>query len=322
MILRTLRRPFEYALARLSLFIIPRLSRKSVLALSRLLGTLALWGMRHQGRTAMANLALVFPESTNETKKKLLRASLQNFTLAILDTFWLARDTKARIANLVTLDPSFREKILVPGAQVCITAHLGNWEVLGLAVSQQGYPLTSVAAPLKNPQVDKLFNGLRHMAGQRAISKQGALRHLLTTLRDGGKIALVLDQNVKPVHGGIFVNFFGIKAPFSAAAAQLALRTKAPILIGACIPDAAGFYFTPPVIAIEMGHLPADEAAAVQTLTQRIALGLEQMIRAHPECWLWTYKRWKIRPLEEDPARYPFYTRAIRPEDQHIVAQR
>lgn len=313
---RILRRPFEYLVARMALFVIPRMSRTSVLKLARSMGTLGYWIMRRERQIGMANLAMALPEATPPEHRRILRTSVQTFALSMLDTFWLARDTKRRLEQLVIFDPEFRAQVLVPGAQVCITGHLGNWEVLGLAVSHQGYSLASVAAPLKNPWVDTLFNGLRHMAGQRTIPKKGALRHLITALKEGGKIALVMDQNVKPVNGGIFVDFFGRKATFSAAAAQLALRTHVPILIGACVPNAQGIYHLPAVLTVNLQNLPTDEKEAVLLITQRIACGLEALIRAYPECWLWTYKRWKIRPDSEDPVRYPFYTRPLRAADK------
>jgi hypothetical protein len=71
----------------------------------------------------------------------------------------------------------------------------------------------------------------------------------------------------------------------------------------------------PPVQLIGQDGLPAREEEAVLELTQRIAHALETLIRQHPTYWLWTYKRWKIRPDGEDPGRYPFYTRALRPGD-------
>lgn len=313
--LRTLRMPFEYALARLALAVIPRLSRPRVLALSRRLGRLSYHLSARQKRVAMANLALAFPEKTPAQHRDILMQSLQSFALAMLDTFWLARDTQDRIRALVRFDPEFERTILKPCAQICITAHLGNWEVLGLSVSQRGYPLASVAAPIKNRWVDDLFNNLRHLTGQRTIPKQGALRALIKTLRGGGKIALVLDQNIKPAQGGLFVEFFGRQAPFSAAAAQLSLRTGAPALIGGCIADEYGQYITLPVQPVSNDGLPATENEAVLELTQRIARGLENLIRRYPSYWLWTYKRWKIMPDGEDPARYPFYTRCLRPGD-------
>ena len=313
--LRTLRRPFEYAGARLALAVLPRLQRASILRIARCLGHLAYWMSAHQRRIALANLQLAFPEQTKAQHKATLVKSLQSFSLVMLDIFWLARDTNARIKAMVRFDPEFERTILKPGAQICITAHMGNWEVLGLSVSQRGYPLASVAAPIKNPWVDELFNELRAITGQRPIPKPGALRALIKTLRQGDKIALVLDQNVKPVHGGVFVDFFGRKAPFSAAAAQLSRRTGAPLLVGTCLADDQGIYHTPPVQLIGQDGLPAREEEAVLELTQRIAHALETLIRQHPSYWLWTYKRWKIRPEGEDPSRYPFYTRALRPGD-------
>lgn len=313
--LRTLRIPFEYALARIALAVLPRLSRPRILSLARVLGRLSYRFSNHQRRIGLANLALVFPEQSIAHHQAILIKSLQSFALAMLDTFWLARDTQSRIRDLVRFDPDFERTILNPGAQICITAHLGNWEVLGLSVSQRGYPLASVAAPIKNPWVDMLFNNLRHLTGQRTVPKQGALRALIKTLRSGDKIALVLDQNIKPAHGGLFVDFFGRKAPFSAAAAQLSLRTGAPALIGACIADEQGHYTTLPVQSISNDGLPASDTEAVLELTQRIAHGLENLIRQNPAYWLWTYKRWKMMPPGEDPARYPFYTRPVRPGD-------
>ena len=38
------------------------------------------------------------------------------------------------------------------------------------------------------------------------------------------------------------------------------------------------------------------------------------MIRTHPECWVWLYKRWKhVRPGDARD-RYPFYTSELRPD--------
>lgn len=313
--LRTLRLPFEYALARIALWVVPRLPRRTVLRWANLLGRLAFRGIGRQRRVARANLALALPGLSNQQQDALLVKSLQGFALAMLDTFWLARDTAKRIPALVSYDESFARTIFQPGAQICLTAHMGNWEVLGLSVSLRGFPLTSVTAPLKNPWVDHLFNQLRNLTGQHTVPKQGAVRALLKTLRSGGKIALVMDQNTKPVHGGVFVDFFGCKAPFSSAAARLALRTGAPIYLGTCLADDQGGYHCPPVQMVDKTGLSGDESTAILELTQRIARGLEDMIRRYPQAWLWTYKRWKIRPDGEDPGRYPYYTRAIRPGD-------
>lgn len=304
----------EYVLARAALAVLPRLSRRSILRLARILGLLAYCGSRHLRRVSLANLKVVLPERTQAERRRISRRSFTTFALVMLDTFWLARHTRERIADLVEFDPAFAP-VLAPGPLVCISAHLGNWEVLGMSIAHRGRSLASVVAPLKNPRVDPLFNELRHETGQMMVPRQGAVRHLLKALRQGHKIALLLDQNTKPVEGGLFVDFFGLKAPVSSAAALLALRTGVPIVIGICLPTADGRYRAPPLLHVDTGGLPQEQDQAIRALTQRIADGTARLVREHPEHWLSAYKRWKIRPEGEDAARYPFYTRPVRPAD-------
>ena len=304
----------EYVLARLTLAIVPRLSRRMILRLARVLGWLSYATSRHLRRVALANLAIVAPDRSDVARRRLARQSFTTFALVMLDTFWLARHTRERINALVEFDPSF-SFILEPRPVVCLSAHLGNWEVLGLAIACRGQSLTSVVAPLKNERVDPLFNDLRNATGQVMVQRQGAVRHLLKALRQGHKIALLLDQNTKPVEGGVFVDFFGLKVPVSSAPALLALRTGAPVIIGVCLPTEAGHYRTHPLLHVDTAGLPADQEDAVRTLTQRIADGTAHLVRTYPEYWLSSYKRWKIRPDGEPADRYPFYTRAARPAD-------
>lgn len=309
-----MRRGGEVLLARAALAILPRLPRRAILALARSLGTLAYAGGLHSRRVGMANLAVALPDRSVAERRHLLRTSYQTFAMAMLDVFWLARHTDERLRDLVRFDPSY-EILFRPGAVICVSAHMGNWEALGMAVTQHGYPLVSVVAPLKNRDVDPLFNELRHLTGQTMVPKQGAVRHLLKHLRQGGKIALLLDQNTKPVDGGVFVEFFGLKAPVSSAPALLALRTGAQIVVGVCHPTPDGAYEAPALLHIDRSGLPEDHQAAVEMLTQRIADALQRRVADYPAHWLWSYKRWKIRPDGEPTSRYPFYTRAIRPGD-------
>ncbi|MFI5403914.1 MAG: hypothetical protein ACHQ1G_13330, partial [Planctomycetota bacterium] len=50
-----------------------------------------------------------------------------------------------------------------------------------------------------------------------------------------------------------------------------------------------------------------DPEAEVKRLTQELSRALERKVRAHPEAWMWGYKRWKWRPSEM-PGAYPSYS--------------
>lgn len=313
---RRFRAEIELRLARLALSIVPLFSHASLYRLARILGGAAFFfGGSRNRRVAEANLALIFPEMNPVERRRILRKSFETFARSMLDVFWLSRQPSTRLPAIVQLHASY-DAILKPGPMICITAHMGNWEVLGMAISQRsGQPLTSVAAAIKNRRVDELFNTLRQVTGQHVVPRKGAVRSLLKALREGSKIALVLDQNTKPAEGGIFVDFLGRAAPVSSAAAMLALRTNAPVVVGVLLPDGKGRYATPPLIHVPTDKLPDNPEEAIQALTQRISDVLSQQIRAYPEYWVWSYKRWKIRPSGESAERYPYYSRPLRATD-------
>lgn len=311
--LKKTRRRIEAGLVRLALRWIPGWSRATVCRVARLLGALGYVLPLPVKRVAHANLKLALGSSYDaQARRRILRTAYETFALVLLDIFWFTRDTAERITEWVVFDPDLATQLFQKRAHVCVTAHLGNWELLGHAVSVQGYPLHSVAAPLINPAVEPYFARTRQVSGQVIIPQTGAIRRLLRILKDDGKIGLLLDQNTKLTEGGRFVDFFGLPAPMSEAGASLAIQTQSEILFGFCIPERTGRYHvhTAPRIdpcAAEWTTLTKPEQ--ISAITQRIARHIEQAIRAHPHAWCWMYKRWKYFPSDRGPTDYPFYAK-------------
>lgn len=313
--LKFIRKNIEIVLTHAACWLIAPLPRRAVLALAHVIGTL---GYHCSGRlkaVGRANLDLVFGDGMPPQEKlRILKASSRTFALVTLDVAWFSRNTAARVNAFTAFE---REPAEVIGGKpyICITGHFGNWEVLGLAAALRGYPLASVATPLKNPVVDQLFRRQREATGQVILDRAGAVRSMLRTLKNGGRVALLLDQNTQINEGGVFVDFFGVPATVSAAGASLAYRTGTGIAFGFSIPDANGRYHIhiPPAIMPPPYHKEnADQA--VLDLTQQITRVYEDMIRAHPECWLWMYKRWKHVKPGDAREHYPFYTSELRPD--------
>jgi len=295
----------EACLVGLALLIIPPLPRPVVVRLSRWLGALGFRLSRRDRRLALANLDVAFGDRLSDAEKTAIaRESFRTFALVVLDLFWFQMFSRARLARWVAFDASM-DAYFPPGPTVAVTAHFGNWEVMGLATAARGAPPVSVAAPLNNPVVGRLLTRGRRGTGQAVVGKHGAVRALLRALRGGGKVALLIDQNTLPAEGGRFVEFFGLPVPMSAAAARLSRHTQSDILPAFCVPDEGGGYRAcalPP-------YRPAgnDEREA----TQRLAALLEDVIRADPGHWLWMYKRWKYVPPDGVRERYPFYAQPV-----------
>jgi lauroyl/myristoyl acyltransferase len=229
----------------------------------------------------------------------------------LLDLFWFGWRTHRRVGAHVSFDPSF-DHYFKTAPLVAITAHLGNWEVMGLAAARHGEPAFSVAAPLDNRFVDRMLTRLREETGQQIAEQGGAVRTLLKALKHGGRTALLLDQNTLPRDGGVFVTLFGRPVPISKTAAGLASHSGAPIVFTYCVADEKGHYRAYALPPMKASGKRGDEIE----ITQAIAGMLESVITKHPDQWLWMYKRWKYIPDGESPEQYPFYARRLRTEQK------
>jgi KDO2-lipid IV(A) lauroyltransferase len=173
---------------------------------------------------------------------------------------------------------------------IVVLAHLGNWEIAGLAAARRGYPLVSVAQPMKNPYVERFMARARRTTGQRIVSKRGALRGLVDALRRREVVILLCDQRWRH---GIAVPFFGRPAATVTTPALLSLRFGAPI-----VPLEVYRAPRPPIHRVRCGE-PLDPECyrhapdPVRAMTEEITRRIEDAIRRHPEQWMWMHNRWR-----------------------------
>jgi len=161
--------------------------------------------------------------------------------------------------------------------------HIGSWEWGGAWLALQGYPMTSVAEPLKPPAMYDWFVSQREAIGLTIVPLGAdASRVLLRTLRAGKLVGLLCDRDV--AGSGIEVEFFGERTTMPAGPAMLALRTGA-VLLPTAVYSGPGLQHTAvimaPVHAERTGGLRQD----VARVTQLIADDLEHLIRRAPQQW-------------------------------------
>lgn len=194
---------------------------------------------------------------------------------------------------------------------ILLSAHFGNWELLGIVCSTLGYRFLPVARPLDNPWLNRLINRIRGRFGGEVVSKkaESAPRDMIQALRRGNLVGILLDQNVA-ADDGVFVNFFDRPACTSKGLALLARRTGAavvPVFIVRETLDRHRILLQPPLELAATGDLHADVAVN----TARCTAAIERMVRVHPEQWLWLHRRWKTQPpvaagsAERSPALQP-----------------
>jgi KDO2-lipid IV(A) lauroyltransferase len=298
---RERRHGLEAALASAAAAVVRRLPRALVLALGRGLGRV--WGTldaRHL-KIAADNLRHAFPEWDERRVLATARGVYAHFGSVILDLLWMAGRPAEELLALADLEgiEHLQNARAAGRGVVSPSGHLGNWEVQAVASVPRVGNVAMIARPLDNPELDLRLNALRTSTGNTVIYKQKALAQVIQTIRTGGIVAILIDQNMQ-AKDGIFVRFFGRPACTTTVAAALALKTGCAIVPVRCLLQKNGRYrmvYGPPVEWPRTGRKEEDVAALTQHLTSII----EGWVRETPEQWLWLHRRWKTRPSPETP---------------------
>lgn len=173
---------------------------------------------------------------------------------------------------------------------ILVTAHFGNWELMGAMLGAYGLPVTVIARDSQERLTASLINRARESHGTVVLERDDA-RSMLRALRANRILGILPDQHA--ADNSIIVDFLGRPAATAVGVATLAARTGAPVVPGFCVrrPD-GGFdaIFYPPLDLVHSGDREADVRANTILVNQVIAA----QIRAHPEQWLWLHRRWKV----------------------------
>jgi Kdo2-lipid IVA lauroyltransferase/acyltransferase len=292
-----MRQRLEYALAWLLIKSIGALPRP----LARAVGILLAWKVYllhvRLRRVGKKNLAMALPEKSRRERGRILRGVFTGFGRQVAEVCLFPKYTREN-ANKVVVYDGFEnfERALARGKGVLfLTAHLGGWELSAFYHSLQGHPLHVVMRPLDNVYLDRLTRQYRTMHGNSMVDKDDFVRGLLSAMKAGEMVGLLMDTNMTPPQG-VFVDFFGIPACTASGLARIALRTDAAVVPGFTIWDPVlrkyRLRFDPALKLIRTGDDEADAVANTQQFTKVI----EDYVRRYPDQWLWVHRRWKTRP--------------------------
>lgn len=247
-------------------------------------------------RVVDTHLALAFPDLDAAARHRLRRAHWIEMARLVLEMgavwHWSERRLLKHIVAVEGWDQA--EAALESGAGfLLVGGHLGNWEIMNLYATLR-LPMNCLYKAPSDPRVDRLLTQSRQrFGGQLVASGSPAMRKLLKTLREGGGVGLLADQQPKQGEG-VFTPWFGEPALTMTLVNRLARRTGCAVLLMSTrrIP------FRGWTIAFERADdrvMNSDPMEANRCLQA----WLEERIRQTPTQYLWSYKRFSIRPPDK-----------------------
>lgn len=267
----------------------------------RLLGDMLYAVLPRRRGIALKNVEIAFGRQLSDAQiRQLARRSCQSFFLMAVETMRspfklngtrVVRNPRYKTQHLEELFLKAKRVHDEAGGCIFVTPHLGNWEILPYASALIGIPLAVLMRPMDNPYLERAILSNRIASGQVVIPKRNSMFMLERMLRQGKSLGILPDQ---ATGRGLRVKFFGREAPVTPIPAVLAVTYKRPIVVVAACRTADPYYFDGFVSDPIFPQVnPGGEQAEILRITTEINMRMEEIIRKHPEQYLWMHNRWK-----------------------------
>lgn len=275
--------------------LVAALPRALALWLGRFGGWIACHVVRHRRKLLVQTLAECLPEKSENDRRRIATQMYLHLGMTFVDQLRVLVSGMREFHDVIEIrNPDLLEKAAADSkGALLLMAHLGNWELSGFITTMTDCPIAVVVKRFRNAAVDRFVTRSRERMGATTLSVGTSFQECNRRLRRGEFMFMILDQNMI-ADEGIFVDFFGKPACTTPGLALLSAHTGSPVypLFMIRRPD-FGYIMTihPPIAP------PADKTKeSLREYTQIYTSIIEEMIREHPEQWIWLHKRWRTKP--------------------------
>ena len=290
----------EYAAFQTTALLVMLLPLSGARWLGRKLGAFVFDFLGYRKDVTLGNLRRAFPEKSDDEIVQIARGAYKNVGITLFEILWYPRMSCEQVSKSMHFDnPDVVRNAYKKGKGLLIlTAHFGNWELLGgCLVVEFGFPVAGIARTQANRLVDRSINERRLRFGNKVIPMETSLREVMRALRAGEAVGIVADQAAPKEN--VLIEFFGTKLPTHQGPSVFSLKTGSPLVAVFSVRRPDGSYDAY-VEEVPSADLTEYNDENVTELTRRHVKITEDFIRRFPDQWMWMHKRWKHVPPETD----------------------
>jgi KDO2-lipid IV(A) lauroyltransferase len=306
---KQVKRKFKYALiyyfVKALIASANRMPRKTWLAVCGGLGNFAGYCAVGARKKAVAHLTIAF--GNEKTPKEINRLSHDMFKMLGKNVGDVIRaaplSTLEELEKVVVMKgmENFEEANKKGKGVVFVACHLGAFELQITSMALRKLNFMVIGTPLKDKRLNDLMWKHRNRNGTNAVERDKATFPMLKTLKAGGSVALLIDQDTNKVKN-TFVNFFGRPASTPIGAALMAIKTGAAVMPAFSHLGEDGMQHIEIMPEIPV-RITGNEEEDIQYNTQVFTGYIEERIRKYPTQWLWMHERWKTKQETISPSK-------------------
>lgn len=255
-----------------------------------------------QRRGARSNLRVV---TGRQWVEPLIISSYYKFARNWCDIMLMTRLSGPQLHSLVgrrTESRPMDDALAAGTGAILVSPHLGNWELGGIGLADQGYPVNVLT--FREP--DERFNserervrqerGIRFIYVDREDTSPLAIIEAVNALRRNEVLAILGDRDGSS--HTMQMDFFGRPTNIPVGAAYLALASGAPVIPVFVVLE-KGRYATIMEEAIYFAGGHGTHGGAVRSGMEQLLAVFERYIRAYPDQWYNYYDFWQSEQQAE-----------------------
>lgn len=261
-------------------------------AISDVLAVLVYYVFPYRKKVVLANLTHAFPEKTKKEILSMARLFYIHFCDVLMETIKTLSisekelTSRVRFINMDIFDTLYKKNRSV----VVAMGHYGNWEWYNLAGKYIPHKAFTIYKPLTNMYYDRLMKRVRGRFGILPIP-MGTIYQTLVRCREAGILTatgFIADQAMQRKDIQYWTTFLHQETPVLLGLERIAKKTHAAVAFFTMRKIRRGYYEVTCEKLFDDPSLTAD-----YEITEAHVRKLEQLIREHPQYWLWTHRRWK-----------------------------
>jgi len=266
-----------------------------VQAVSRFSYFLIFHVIRYRREVVFNNLRNSFPDKPDAEIEELARKFFRYFCDLLTETIkGYTMPVPALMKRFRAVNPELTDALFEKGRSVMfIGGHYGNQEWGKVLGKQMKHPLVIVYSPFTNPYVEQYHRKTRGMYNMDLLSVKKTLRYMIERRDKAFGYIFGVDQRPFDLQTCLWVRFLNQDTPCHQGYEALARKFNMPVVYIDIRIVKRGYYtFRTVLISENPAGLP--EGAVVIAFMKH----LQESIRARPDYWLWSHKRWKFRKPE------------------------
>ena len=171
------------------------------------------------------------------------------------------------------------------------SGHFANFELMAMELDKFGIKCAAIYRPLNNFFLNPLMEYLRmkYICPNQIPKGRMGIREIISKVKDGYSIALMVDQRVSE---GPRTLFFNKPAHTTTIPAQLALKYNCK-LVPISLERKEGPNFEMTIHEPYKIEKTGNDGEDTKNITLKINQVIEKMILNNPTQWIWSHNRWK-----------------------------